>query len=79
LNVSPKVFLRRINEFAVLFDAIRLSNPSQVQYRYKLDGYDKDWTIVSVTKRCIDICRRQYRFLVSARDAGSLGATQPRK
>lgn len=72
LNASPKVFLAPgLNEFAVLFDAIRLSNPAQVQYRYKLDGYDKDWTIVAGHKALYrHLPPGQYRFLVSARDAG---------
>jgi len=60
--------------------AIRLSNPSQVQYRYKLDGYDKDWTIVSGHKALYrHLPSGQYRFLFLRGMLGSLGATQPRK
>ncbi len=53
------------------FDAIRLSNPDQVQFRYKLDGYDRDWT--SPRGRHAHyrhLPPGHYRFLVSARDTG---------
>lgn len=53
------------------FDAIRLSNPSQIQFRYKLDGYDKEWTTVSGRHAHYKhLPPGQYRFVVSAHDAG---------
>jgi signal transduction histidine kinase/ligand-binding sensor domain-containing protein len=53
------------------FDATRLANPYHLQFRYKLDGYDRDWTLARGRHAHY---RRlppgHYRFLVSARDAG---------
>ncbi|WP_321470036.1 two-component regulator propeller domain-containing protein [uncultured Paludibaculum sp.] len=53
------------------FDAMRLSTPEQLQFRYKLEGYDADWTS---TRARFALYRRlspgRYRFLVGARDPG---------
>lgn len=53
------------------FDAIRLTAPEQLQFRYKLEGYDADW---AVTRARHATYRRltpgHYRFLVGARDPG---------
>ena len=60
-----------IREFSLQFDAIRLSNPSQVQYRYKLEGYDPDWTTTSGHRAIYrHLAPGRYRFLASAHDAG---------
>ena len=55
----------------VKFDAIRLSNPLQLQFRYKLDGYDRDWTTTWARRALYQhLPPGSYRFLVSAHDAG---------
>ncbi len=51
------------------FDAVRLSDPAQLQFRGKLEGYDADWI---VTRARHLLYRRlppgKYRFVVAARD-----------
>jgi ligand-binding sensor domain-containing protein/signal transduction histidine kinase len=60
-------------ELEVKFDAIRLANPSQLQFRYKLDGYDRDWTSTSARRALYQhLPPGDYRFLVSAHDAGQI-------
>jgi signal transduction histidine kinase len=53
------------------FDAIRLANPTQLQFRYKLDGYDRDWTTTSAHHALYQhLPPGHYLFLVGAHDAG---------
>jgi ligand-binding sensor domain-containing protein/signal transduction histidine kinase len=51
------------------FDAVRLSDPAQLQFRCKLENYDADWI---VTRARHMLYRRlppgKYRFAVSVRD-----------
>jgi len=53
------------------FDAVRLSDPAQLQFRCKLENYDADWI---VTRSRHMLYRRlppgKYRFAVSVRDHG---------
>ena len=59
------------------FWAKLLSDPAKVQYRYRLAGYDRDWTL---TKARVARYRRlspgSYRFEVQARNSGD-GWTSP--
>ena len=69
LTVSPGA-----SDLRFEFGTIRLSNPQQIQFRYKLDGYDRDWTV----KRARHAEYKQlppghYRLLVAARDEGMKG------
>ena len=64
-------------QFQVKFDAIRLSNPSQLQFRYKLDGYDRDWTTTWAHRAIYQhLPPGRYRFLVSAHDPGQAWSDQ---
>lgn len=55
----------------IAFDAIQLANPYQLEFRYKLEKYDHDWTI---TRQRFAHYRQLppgfYRFDVEARTAG---------
>lgn len=63
--------------FEVKFDAIRLSNPSQLQFRYKLEGYDRDWTTTWTHRATYQhLPPGRYRFLVSAHDPGQAWSDQ---
>jgi ligand-binding sensor domain-containing protein/signal transduction histidine kinase len=64
-------------QFQVRFDAIRLSNPAQLQFRYKLDGYDHDWTTTWGHHALYQhLPPGRYQFLVSAHDAGQAWSDQ---
>ncbi len=59
------------------FNSKNLSNPAQVEFRYKLEGYDRDWT---PTRNRAAHYRKlppgRYRFLVTARNAGTAWSDQ---
>lgn len=57
---------RQIN---IDFGAIRLTDPQQLQFRYKLEGFDSEWhTETSVrTARYAALSRGRYRFLLQVR------------
>jgi signal transduction histidine kinase/ligand-binding sensor domain-containing protein len=78
LGVSNQVVLAAgSGQFQVRFDAIRLSNPSQLQFRYKLDGYDHDWTTTWGHHALYQhLPPGRYQFLVSAHDAGQAWSDQ---
>jgi ligand-binding sensor domain-containing protein/signal transduction histidine kinase len=60
-----------LRDFQISYDAIRLSNPLQVQFRYKLDGYDRDWIVAGTRDvHYQNLPAGSYKFLVAARDAG---------
>lgn len=58
-------------DLTVQFGAAGSANPHQVKYRYKLEGYDRDWVQDSGegTARYGPLPRGQLRFLVQARVA----------
>ena len=56
------------NNFTLYFAALHFANPSQNKYRYKLEGYDKDWINLG-NKRFVSFARlpyRKYRLLIQA-------------
>jgi signal transduction histidine kinase len=58
-------------DLQIAYEAIRLSNPLQLQFRYKLENYDRDWTIAGTREvHYQNLPAGHYRFLVTARDAG---------
>lgn len=59
-------------DLAVHFTAKRLANPGQLEFRYRLDGYDKDWILTRErSAQYTHLPSGHYRFVVQARDAGS--------
>jgi ligand-binding sensor domain-containing protein/signal transduction histidine kinase len=60
-----------LRDLQISYDAVRLSNPLQVQFRYKLDGYDRDWVVAGTRDvRYQNLPAGNYTFEVAARDAG---------
>lgn len=49
--------------------AIRLSDPQQLQFRYKLDGFDRDWHLETLgrTARYAALSPGHYQFLLQTR------------
>jgi ligand-binding sensor domain-containing protein/signal transduction histidine kinase len=60
-----------------LFNVIDLSNPSEIEFRYRLVGYDADWiTSRARSARYRRLPAASYRFEVQARQSGeSWGST----
>ena len=71
---TEKVVLKSgLANFRLYFDAVRLANPSQLQFRYKLDGYDRAWTTSLLREaRYQNLPPGTYRFFIAARDEGLL-------
>jgi ligand-binding sensor domain-containing protein len=56
------------NNFTLYFAALHFANPSQNRFRYKLDGYDKDWIDLG-NKRFVaftGLPYRKYRLMLQA-------------
>jgi signal transduction histidine kinase/ligand-binding sensor domain-containing protein len=67
LDLSPG-----LEDLVFQFNSQNLANPAQMEFRYKLDGYDRDWTVTRYrTAHYRKLPPGHYRFLVDARNAGS--------
>jgi ligand-binding sensor domain-containing protein/signal transduction histidine kinase len=61
------------SDVTFLFNAIHLSNPSQIEFRYRLTGYDQDWTTTHARMaRYRKLPPGKYTFEVQARNSGGL-------
>ena len=59
------------SDVTFLFNAVHLSNPSQIEFRYRLIGYDADWTTThSRIARYRRLPPGKYSFEVQARNSG---------
>jgi signal transduction histidine kinase/ligand-binding sensor domain-containing protein len=59
-------------DLRIFFDARQLSNPGQIEFRYKLEGYDSDWTTTHArVAHYKHLSAGQYQFLVQARKSGA--------
>lgn len=59
------------SEMVIHFTAKRLANPWHLEFRYRLDGYDKDWIMTrGRSAHYMRLPPGDYRFEVQARDAG---------
>jgi signal transduction histidine kinase len=67
LELSPG-----LEDLVFQFNSQNLANPAQMEFRYKLDGYDRDWTVTRFrAAHYRKLPPGHYRFLVAARNAGS--------
>jgi ligand-binding sensor domain-containing protein/signal transduction histidine kinase len=67
LELSPG-----LEDLMFQFNSQNLANPAQMEFRYKLDGYDRDWTVTrSRGAHYRKLPPGHYHFLVEARNAGS--------
>jgi signal transduction histidine kinase len=56
----------------IFYDARELSNPGQIEFRYKLDGYDSEWTTTHArVAHYQHLPPGRYRFEVQARKSGT--------
>jgi signal transduction histidine kinase/ligand-binding sensor domain-containing protein len=67
LQLSPG-----LQDLIFQFNSQNLANPAQMEFRYKLDGYDRDWTVTRYrSAHYRKLPPGHYSFLVDARNAGS--------
>ncbi len=57
-----------MNDFTIEFTGFEFSAPDQINFKYKLEGYDQDWNIVGNQRSATytNLPPREYRFLVTA-------------
>jgi len=61
-----------LEDLVFQFNSQNLANPAQMEFRYKLGGYDRDWTVTRYrTAHYRKLPPGHYNFLVGARNAGS--------
>ncbi len=69
VNMAREIVLNhRQNNFTLYFSALHFANPERNQYKYKLEGFDKDW-IEAGTRRFASYTNlpyKNFRFLVQA-------------
>lgn len=59
-----------------LFNVIDLSNPSRIEFRYRLAGYDSDWIVTRARSvRYLRLPAGRYKFEVQARKSGEAWGT----
>jgi signal transduction histidine kinase len=58
----------RTSHLQIGFAALRLSDPMRVRFRYRLDGYDRDWVDAGAARQATytNLPPREYRFQVMA-------------
>jgi signal transduction histidine kinase/ligand-binding sensor domain-containing protein len=72
ITTGPRVDVKAGQpDIIFFFNAGLLSNPAHIEYRYRLAGYDSDWTNTrSHTARYRRLAPGSYRFEVQARNGG---------
>jgi ligand-binding sensor domain-containing protein/signal transduction histidine kinase len=59
-------------DLRIFYDARELSNPGQIEFRFRLDGYDSEWTTThSRVAHYQHLPPGRYRFEVQARKSGT--------
>jgi signal transduction histidine kinase len=74
LNTNRLVFSYKSSEFSIEFSALDYDQPEKIQYAYKMEGFDKDWTFVFSDRRFASYTNlpgKKYVFRVKA--GNSLG------
>jgi signal transduction histidine kinase len=67
--LAPGLLLpARTSHVQITFNALTLSDPMRVRFRYRLDGFDRDWVESGASRQATytNLPPRQYRFRVSA-------------
>ena len=67
------VFPSELNNLEIHFDALTFVSPQKVMYKYRLEGYDKEWRFTD--KRTVfygDLPPKKYIFQVKAANSDSL-------
>ena len=58
----------RTSHVQIAFNALTLTDPTRVRFRYRLDGFDREWIEAGTARQAsyTNLPPRQYRFRVSA-------------
>lgn len=68
INTARAITLKHGQNFSLSYVAVNYANPSQTQYAYKLEGFDKDWNLVGSAKTAqyTNLDPGEYVFKVKA-------------
>jgi signal transduction histidine kinase/DNA-binding response OmpR family regulator/streptogramin lyase len=70
INHTTEITLRHSdNVFSIGFTALNYFHPEKCEYKYKLEGFDKDWTTTNATQRTVtytNLDPANYTFKVKA-------------
>ncbi len=82
LNITNEIVLRHTdNNFTIHFVALHLANPEYNQYKYMLEGYDKEWITTSAKTRFAkytNLKQGEYIFKVTAANSDGYWMHTPR-
>jgi signal transduction histidine kinase/ligand-binding sensor domain-containing protein/DNA-binding response OmpR family regulator len=65
------------NVFSIQFDALEFTNPQSITYKYKMEGFDKDWKITDAYNRIVtytNLSPGKYFFKVKAINSDMIGS-----
>jgi hypothetical protein len=70
-GVSHPIYPHKRNSFQFLFTSNIIESQEDVYYKYKLDGYDREWSQWSIrnTKEYSNLFEREYTLHIKARDS----------
>jgi signal transduction histidine kinase/ligand-binding sensor domain-containing protein/CheY-like chemotaxis protein len=69
------------NDFTLSFSSMQFQNPDKSRFRYKLEGYDKDWNLAYGDMPFASYANlkfRKYRFIIYASNSDGLWSFEPR-
>lgn len=83
ISYTNKIVLRHNeNDFSLSISALQYANPSRCMFRYKLEGYDKDWIEMSYKESSVSYSNLpygSYDFIVSAANNNGLWSDKEKK
>ena len=86
LIASPLLFTKKITlkysdkSFSIKFSALHYANPKSNQYKYRLEGYNKDWIVTNAGVRFAsysNLPAGEYRFKVMASNNDGVWNPEP--
>ncbi len=80
ISVADQVRLKYRQNFSVDFTALDFTNPTECQYSYFLEGFDKKWNDVGTLKTVVftNLDPGNYRLLVKATSLNEGWSTEPK-
>ncbi|MEL7361637.1 MAG: ATP-binding protein, partial [Bacteroidota bacterium] len=78
-SAAPPRYPPGLNRLALHFNAFDLTAPDRVRYRYRLDGFDEDWTTTESQRSATytNLAPGRYTFLVEAANHQGVWSIEP--
>src|SRR4029450_9869496 len=74
ITTAPLTIPPRRQRVAFSYTGLSLATPERVQFRYRLDGFDRDWSAPTATRQAVytNLGPGDYRFRVLASNGDGL-------